>query len=65
MKNTIAAFVVMVGVVSVCHLSAVVLHGPIDLAHPARSFALALVDAQFQSSPVPKKSENAPYNLRR
>ena len=42
-----------------CHPPAVVLHGRlIALAHSARSFALALVDTQFQSVPLlprPKK----------
>ena len=51
----------------VCHPSAVVLHGRlIALAPSARSFALALVDAQFQSVPLlprPKK-QNAPRNVR-
>ena len=46
-----------------CHPPAVVLHGRlIALAHSARSFALALVDTQFQSVPFlprPKKTRGS------
>ena len=51
----------------VCRPPAVVLHGRlVALARSARAFALALIDAQFQSVPLfprPKK-QNAPRSLR-
>ena len=41
-----------------CHHPAVVLHGRlIALAHSARSFALALLDTQFQSVPLLPRPE--------
>ena len=53
--------------VRVCHPPAVVVDGRlIALAHSARSFGLAVVDAQFQSFPLfprPRK-QNAPSCLR-
>ena len=50
-----------------CHSLAAVLHGRlVDLAYSARSFALALVDTQFQSVPfLPRpKKQYAPRSLR-